>query len=82
MVNVHAMIATGLNAEGHHEALGIQVSSAEDGAGWPGLLEGPPRPRARWGEADDQPRPRWAGHRERGHPARGRVAEVPHALSL
>ncbi len=33
-VNVHAMIATGVNAEGYREILGLQVSSAEDGAGW------------------------------------------------
>jgi putative transposase len=34
IVNVHAMIATGVNAEGYREILGLQVSSAEDGAGW------------------------------------------------
>ena len=33
-VNVHALIATGVNAEGYREILGLQVSSAEDGAGW------------------------------------------------
>jgi putative transposase len=33
-VNVHAMVATGVNAEGYREILGLQVSSAEDGAGW------------------------------------------------
>jgi putative transposase len=33
-VNVHAMIATGVNADGYREILGLQVSSAEDGAGW------------------------------------------------
>jgi putative transposase len=34
VVNVHAMVATGVNADGHREVLGIQASSAEDGAGW------------------------------------------------
>ena len=34
VVNVHALIATGVNADGHREILGLQVSSAEDGAGW------------------------------------------------
>jgi putative transposase len=34
MVNVHALIATGVNAEGYREILGIDVSTAEDGAGW------------------------------------------------
>jgi len=42
VVNVHALLATGVNADGHRESpasgrcphLGLQVSSAEDGAGW------------------------------------------------
>jgi putative transposase len=34
VVNVHALIATGVNADGHREILGVQVTSAEDGAGW------------------------------------------------
>jgi mutator family transposase len=34
VVNVHALIAVGANAEGHREILGIDVSTAEDGAGW------------------------------------------------
>jgi putative transposase len=34
VVNVHALIATGVNAEGHREVLGIDVTTAEDGAGW------------------------------------------------
>ncbi|MFF0991629.1 IS256 family transposase [Kocuria nitroreducens] len=38
VVNVHAMIATGVNTDGHREVLGIQVSSAEDGAGWLGFF--------------------------------------------
>jgi putative transposase len=33
-VNVHALLAVGVNAEGYREILGLQVSSAEDGAGW------------------------------------------------
>jgi transposase-like protein len=33
-VNVHALIATAVNAEGYREILGLQVTSAEDGAGW------------------------------------------------
>jgi len=38
VVNVHALLATGVNADGHREILGLQVSSAEDGAGWAQLL--------------------------------------------
>ena len=34
MVNVHALVATGVNADGHREILGLQVTRAEDGAGW------------------------------------------------
>ena len=34
VVNVHALIAVGVNAEGHREILGIDVTTAEDGAGW------------------------------------------------
>lgn len=38
VVNVHAMIATGVNADGHREVLGIRASSVEDGAGWLGFF--------------------------------------------
>jgi len=34
VVNVHAVLATGVNGDGHREILGLQVTSAEDGAGW------------------------------------------------
>ncbi len=34
IVGVHALLATGVNADGHREILGLQVTSAEDGAGW------------------------------------------------
>lgn len=34
VVNVHALLATGVNADGHKEVLGLQVTSSEDGAGW------------------------------------------------
>jgi putative transposase len=34
VVGVHALLATGVNADGHREILGQQVTSAEDGAGW------------------------------------------------
>jgi putative transposase len=37
-VNVHALIATGVNVEGYREILGLQVSSTEDGAGWLAFL--------------------------------------------
>jgi putative transposase len=34
VVNVHALVATGVNADGYREILSIQVTSGEDGAGW------------------------------------------------
>jgi putative transposase len=37
VVNVHALVAIGVNADGHREILGVQVTSAEDGAGWLGF---------------------------------------------
>src|SRR5215217_6708693 len=39
-VNVHALLATGVNADGYREILGLQVTSAEDGAGWLGFFRG------------------------------------------
>ena len=39
-VNVHALIATGVNADGHREILGIDVATSEDGAGWLAFLRG------------------------------------------
>ena len=39
-VNVHALIATGVNAAGKREILGIEVASSEDGAGWLAFLRG------------------------------------------
>lgn len=34
VVIVHGLIAVGVNADGHREILGFEVTSAEDGAGW------------------------------------------------
>jgi putative transposase len=39
-VNVHCLLATGVNADGHREILGVDVASAEDGAGWLAFLRG------------------------------------------
>ncbi len=40
VVNVHALVATGVNADGHREVLGLDVTSAEDGAGWLAFFRG------------------------------------------
>jgi transposase-like protein len=38
VINVHALIAVGVNADGQREILGIDVATAEDGAGWLAFL--------------------------------------------
>ena len=37
---VHALIATGVNADGQREVLGLEVAGSEDGAGWLTFLRG------------------------------------------
>jgi putative transposase len=39
-VNVHALIAVGVNRDGGREVLGLDIASQEDGAGWLGFLRG------------------------------------------
>jgi len=34
VVPIHALVATGVNADGHREILAVQVTTGEDGAGW------------------------------------------------
>ena len=34
VVPVHALLATGVNRDGHREILGLDVTTSEDGAGW------------------------------------------------
>lgn len=38
VVGVHALVATGVNLDGHREILGLHVTTAEDGAGWLGFF--------------------------------------------
>ena len=40
VVPVHALLATGVNADGHREILGLDVTSGEDGAGWLAFFRG------------------------------------------
>jgi hypothetical protein len=42
VINVHALLATGVNADEHREILGLEVTSGEDGAGWPACFTPPP----------------------------------------
>jgi hypothetical protein len=79
-VNVHCLIATGVNADGCREILGIDVTSSEDGAGWLAFLRGLAAPGPVRRRAGDQRRPRRPGERHRHGAARGRVAAPPDAL--
>ena len=38
VIKVAAMVATGINADGYREILGLQLSTSEDGAGWLGFF--------------------------------------------
>jgi transposase-like protein len=40
VVNVATVVATGVNADGHREILGIDVFTSEDGAAWTSFLRG------------------------------------------
>jgi putative transposase len=40
VVSVATVIATGVNAEGYREVLGVDVFTTEDGAGWTAFLQG------------------------------------------
>jgi len=40
VVNTHVLVATGVNADGHREILGLDVCSSEDGAGWLAFFRG------------------------------------------
>ncbi len=40
IVNVAAVIASGVNADGHRELLGLDLHTSEDGAGWTAFLRG------------------------------------------
>jgi putative transposase len=40
VVNVHVLVAVGVNNDGHREVLGADIASGEDGAGWLAFLRG------------------------------------------
>ncbi|MEU1737651.1 IS256 family transposase [Streptosporangium sp. NPDC020145] len=40
IINVHVLVATAVNTNGNREILGLEVTSAEDGAGWLAFLRG------------------------------------------
>ena len=83
VVKVAVMVATGVNADGYREILGMHVATTESGAGLAGLLPRPGRPRPdqpRPGSPGDVGRAHRPGRRGRCDPARRGVAAVPHPL--
>ncbi len=80
VVNVHALIAVGVNAEGYREILDVDGSTAEDGAGWLTFWALADRPRDLRGTTGHLRRPRRSGGRDRRHPARRDLAALPHPL--
>ena len=80
VVNVHALLAAGVNADGHREILGLQVTRAEDGAGWLAFfrdLTARGLTGVAAGHLRRAPRP---DRCHRRHAARRGVAAVPHPL--
>ena len=74
------MVATGVNADGYREVLGLQVATSEDRRRLAGVLPRPGRPRPVRGRAGHLRRPHRAGRGDRGEPARRGLATVPHPL--
>ena len=58
-MDVHALLAVGINRDGHRELLGVDISSGEDKAGWLTSLSRARRPRIERGETCDLRCPRW-----------------------
>ncbi|KAR48567.1 transposase [Mycobacterium tuberculosis TKK_03_0037] len=80
VVGVHTLIATGVNAEGYREILGIQVTSAEDGAGWLAFFRDLVARGLSGVALVHQRRPRRPGGRDRRHPARSGLAALQNPL--
>jgi len=80
MVNVHALLATGVDADGHREILGLDLTSGKDGAGWLALFRGLVARGLTGTHARHLRRPPRAGRRDRRDAARGELAALPHAL--
>ena len=80
MVNVACLVATGVNADGHREILGVEVCSAESEAGWLQFFRGLS---ARWlvrGVFGQLRRPHRSSRCARRDPARCGLAAVPYPL--
>ena len=80
VIKVAVLLATGVNAEGYREILGMQVASTEDGAGWLTFFRDLVARGTVRGEARHLRRPPGSGRRGRRDPARGGLAEMPNPL--
>jgi putative transposase len=80
VVNVHALVATGVNADGHREILGLQVTSAEDGAGWLAFFRDLVARGLSGVALVTSDAHRGLGRGDRRYPAWRRLATVPHPL--
>src|SRR5690606_14962106 len=80
VVNVALLHAVGVNGDGHREILGLELSTAEDGAGWLSFWRGAGRS-GPFGCADGRlRRPHRACGGDPGHAAGSSVAEMQDAL--
>ena len=79
MVNVYALIAIGVNAEGYREILGVDVTTAEDGAGLADVFALTDRPRPGRGatSSPETPTPAFSRRSARLCPARPGSDAVP-----
>ena len=80
VVNAVVLVATGVNADGHREVLGVKVATSETQGGMERVLRRPRRPRPGRRQARHQRCPPRSGRGDRGKPARHRLATLPHAL--
>ena len=89
VVPVHALVATGVNADGHREILGLQVTTARTApagwgssatcppAAWPGSSWSPPMPTPGWSPRSGRPCPAPSWQRCRTHYAANLMAITP-----
>jgi hypothetical protein len=80
VIKIAVMVATGVNADGFREVLGVATSTAESGAGWNSNFGGPRGPRPVRGRPGHPRRAHRPGPRGRGEPARRQLATVSHPL--
>ena len=80
VVNTHVLVATGVNADGHREILGIDICSAESERRLAGPVPRPERPRPVRGQAGHLRCPQRPGRRGGRHPGRRLLAALPHPL--